>query len=64
MQFDKQMILDLLKNRGNHAQAEQADNELPEKVDTDQHAGLLDKFGVKLSDLKGSLGGIRDKFGH
>lgn len=57
MQFDKQQIIDLLKNRGDHDQAKQADQDLPQQVDTDQHSGMLDKLGINVSDLAGGLGG-------
>lgn len=60
MQFDKQQIIDLLKTRGDHDQAQQADKELPEQVDTDQHSGLLGKFGLSADDLPGGIG---DKLG-
>lgn len=63
MQIDKQQIIEFLKSRGDHDQAQQADSELPEQVDTDQHAGLLSKFGLSASDLPGGLGGIAGKFG-
>lgn len=63
MQIDKQQILELLKSRGNHDQAQQADSELPDQVDTDQHSGVLDKLGVNLGDLPGGLGGLGDKLG-
>ena len=51
MQLDKSMILDLLRQQGNGAQADQAQQELPDQVDTDQHAGLLEKFGLNPQDL-------------
>ena len=51
MQIDKSMILDLLRERGQHDQASQADQELPDQVDTDQHAGLLEKFGLNPQEL-------------
>ena len=57
MQFDKQQIIDLLKNRGDHDKAQQADQELPEQVDTDQHSGMLDKLGLSADDLPGGIGG-------
>ncbi len=63
MQFDKQQIIELLKSKGNHDQAEQADNDLPEKVDTDQHAELLGKLGLSADDLPGALGDIGGKLG-
>ena len=51
MQLDKNMILDLLRERGQQDQAQQADQELPDQVDTDQHAGLLQQFGVDPQEL-------------
>lgn len=64
MQIDKQQILDLLKQQGNHDQAAQADSELPDQVDTDRDQGLLSKFGIDLSSLlPGGLGDIGKKFG-
>lgn len=57
MQIDKQQILELLKSRGNHDQAQQADRELPDQVDTDEHEGMLSQFGLNASDLPGGIGG-------
>jgi hypothetical protein len=51
VQLDKNMILDLLRERGQQDQASQADQELPQQVDTDQHAGLLQKFGLDPQEL-------------
>jgi len=64
MNIDKSQILDLLRSQGQHDQAAQADQELPDSVDTDQHAGLLAKFGLDPQDLiskfmgGGGLGGL------
>lgn len=64
MHIDKSQILELLKSRGDHNQAAQAETELPDQVDTDQHADLLSKFGINTSDLLGKLpGGMGDKLG-
>ncbi|MEO6998458.1 MAG: hypothetical protein ABI112_10275 [Terracoccus sp.] len=63
MQIDKQQIIEFLKSKGNNEQAQQADNELPDQVDTDQHAGLLSKLGLSADDLPGGLGGIGGKLG-
>jgi hypothetical protein len=60
VQIPKDEILELLRSRGEQAQAQQADAELPAQVDTDQHAGLLDKFGIDPSQL---IGGLGEKFG-
>ena len=46
MQLDKNMILDLLRERGQGDQASQAEQELPDQVDTDKDGGLLQKFGL------------------
>ena len=51
VQLDKSMILDLLRERGQQDQATQAEQELPDKVDTDQHANLLQKFGLDPQEL-------------
>ncbi len=60
MQIDKQQVIDMLKKRGDHDQAAQAEQNLPEQVDTDQHADQLSKLGVNPQDL---LGGMKGKFG-
>lgn len=46
MQFDKQFVLDELKKQGQSQQVQKAIDELPAKVDQNQHAGLLQKFGI------------------
>ena len=51
MQLEKNTILDLLRQRGDHQSADQADQELPDRVDTDQHADLLERFGLDPTEL-------------
>jgi hypothetical protein len=51
MQIDKDQILQLLRSQGDDDKANQADQELPAQVDTDQHAGLLAKFGLDPAEL-------------
>jgi len=63
MKMDKNTILDLLRSRGDHAGAEQAERELPDEVDAEQHGGLLEKFGVNPKDILGKLGGLGKRFG-
>ena len=58
MQIPKDQILQLIRSRGDDQQAQQADSELPDQVDTDQHAGLLGKFGINPADLLGGAGGL------
>ena len=64
MQLDKNMILDLLRERGQGDQASQAEQELPDQVDTDRDGGLLQKFGLDPQDLiqKFTAGGGLPKF--
>lgn len=57
MQIPKQQVIDFIKSKVGGGQADQADKELPEQVDTDRDSGLLQKFGVDPKDLLGSLGG-------
>jgi hypothetical protein len=64
MEIPKDKILELLRERGQHDQVDQADRELPDKVDPEQHAGLLSKYGIDPQDLLGKLpGGLGDKLG-
>lgn len=58
MQIDKDVILAFLRERGDGDQAAEADRELPSTVDTDQHQGLLERFGIDPGDLVGRLGDL------
>jgi hypothetical protein len=57
MNIDKDQILQLLRQQGDDAKAQQADQELPGQVDTDRDAGLLSKFGLDPMELVKKLGG-------
>jgi hypothetical protein len=63
MQIPKEQILELLRSRGENDKAAQADGELPDQVDTEKHAGILQKLGIDPGDLAGSLGGLGGKLG-
>jgi hypothetical protein len=65
MEIPKQQILELLQQQGKGDQVGQAEQELPDKVDTDQHAGLLEKFGLDPAEIVAKLGGgaLGDKLG-
>jgi hypothetical protein len=64
MEIPKEKILELIRQRGDEGQAAQADQELPDQVDPEQHSGLLEKFGINPQELlSGGLGGIGDKIG-
>ena len=55
MQFDKQQILNLLREQGEHEKANQAEQRLPEKVDHEEHKGLLEQLGVNPQELLSKL---------
>jgi hypothetical protein len=46
MKIDKQFVLDELKKEGQSEKVQQALNELPEKIDHEQHAAMLEKLGI------------------
>ena len=60
MEIPKDKIIELLRDRGQDDKADQADRELPDQVDTEQHADQLSKIGVDPQEL---AGGIGDKLG-
>ena len=57
MEIPKDQILSLLRDRGDNQKAEQAEQELPDKVDPEQHSDLLQKLGINPGELLGGLGG-------
>jgi hypothetical protein len=57
MEIPKDQILQLLRSRGEGQKADQAQGELPDQVDPEKHAGLLQKLGIDPQELLGSLGG-------
>jgi hypothetical protein len=46
MELDKQFVLDELRKEGQSAQVEKAVQELPEKIDHEQHAAQLQELGL------------------
>jgi hypothetical protein len=60
MNISKDQVIQLLESQGHHDQAQQAAQQLPDQVDTDNqdHASLLSKFGVDPSSLGGKLGDL------
>jgi uncharacterized protein YidB (DUF937 family) len=57
MQISKDKILEMLQQHGNGDQVDQAKQELPDQVDHEQHADLLQKFGLNPQELLSKLGG-------
>jgi hypothetical protein len=64
MEIPKEQILKLIRERMGEGKAQEAHQELPEKVDPEQHSGLLEKFGLNPQELlSGGLGGLGKKLG-
>ncbi|MDQ6821973.1 MAG: hypothetical protein M3076_16810 [Actinomycetota bacterium] len=57
MEFPKEQILQMLRDRGDHDQAQQADQQLPDQVDTDKHGDLLSQIGINPSEIAGGAAG-------
>jgi uncharacterized protein (DUF2267 family) len=51
MQFDKQTVLDMIKDQMGSERADQAAQQLPDQIDHEEHADLLQRFGVNPQDL-------------
>jgi hypothetical protein len=56
MNIDKSEIVQLLRQR-NHPQADEAERELPDQLDTEQDTDLLRKYGLDPQELLGKLAG-------
>jgi hypothetical protein len=64
MEIPKEKVIALIRDRVGGDQADQADRELPDQVDPEQHADLLSKFGIDPKDLMGGgLGDVAGKLG-
>lgn len=46
MQIDKTLVLDELRKAGQSEQVQKAVQELPDKIDHEQHAAMLEKLGL------------------
>jgi poly-D-alanine transfer protein DltD len=46
MQIDKSTIISELEKQGKNEHVQRALEELPDKIDHEQHAQLLEKFGI------------------
>ncbi len=55
MQIDKEEVIKLLREKGQHDKADQAQKQLPDKVDHEQHAGMLQQLGINPQELLGKL---------
>jgi hypothetical protein len=51
VEFNKQFVIDELKKQGQSEHVQKALDELPEKIDHNQHAALIEKFGLDPGQL-------------
>ena len=58
MKIDRQHIIDFLRKRGDHDKADRAEAELPDQVDTDQHAESLSRLDIDIRNLGIGAGGF------
>jgi hypothetical protein len=56
MQIPKDKIIEFLKERGDHDKAAQAEQELPDQVDHEEHSDLLERHGLDPKELLGKIG--------
>ncbi len=66
MEIPKEQIVKFLRERGESGRASQAEQELPDQVDTERDRGALESLGVDTGELVGMLkdrlpGGLGDK---
>jgi hypothetical protein len=60
VEFDRDTIVSMLRERGDRQNADRADQELPSKVDAERDAGMLQKFGIDPSELLSRATGGRE----
>jgi F0F1-type ATP synthase membrane subunit b/b' len=57
MQIPREMVLEQLRSRGDYEATERAEQELPEKLDSDEHRELLERYGVDPNEFEEDFGG-------
>ena len=57
MTIPKDQIVSFLRSKGKDDLADQAEQHLPDQVDPQEHQEQLNRLGVNVPDLLGSLGG-------
>ena len=63
MDIPREMVIQALRARGDFDDAERAERELPEKVDTDTDAGLLSEYSLDPGQLEEGLSGQQPNVG-
>jgi hypothetical protein len=57
VEFSKDQVLEFMREQGSSDQVSQAEQQLPDQVDTERDAGLLSRFGIDPQDLLSKFGG-------
>ena len=57
MEIPKAMIVEQIRSRSGAEKAQEADRELPDKVDTETDAELLSKYDMNPEELNKEFGG-------
>lgn len=57
MEIPKAMVVERVRSRSGAARAQEADRELPDKLDTETDAELLGKYDLDPGELEDDLGG-------
>jgi hypothetical protein len=52
MIISRKAVTAVLRERGQHARADFVDRELPERIDSDRHGGLLATLHLDLAELR------------
>ena len=64
MQISKSQVVDFLNSHGQSDKAQLVEQHLPDTIDTDQHAQLLQQHGVDVNQIaQGGLGDLGGKLG-
>jgi hypothetical protein len=51
MEIDKQQVIEFLRKEGKNEHVQKAVDELPQKIDHERHAQMLEKFGIDPGEL-------------
>jgi hypothetical protein len=57
VEIPKAMVIERIRSKSGAEKANEADNELPDKVDTENDADLLEKYGLTPDELNDVLRG-------
>ncbi|QIN79907.1 hypothetical protein GBA65_16775 [Rubrobacter marinus] len=57
VEIPKAMVVEQIRSRSGAEKASEADKELPDKLDADNDAGLLQKYGISPDELRQQFGG-------